>query len=257
MVLRVGTSGFDYRDWHGRFYPPGLPDRDRLGYYAGTFETVELNVTFYRMPAAAAFRRWRDDVHDGFRFAVKASRYLTHIRRLRDPVGPVEYLMERASILGDRLGPILLQLPPDLSCELDRLDRTLAAFGPDVPVAVEARHPSWFVPELLTLLASHRAAMCLTDRRGPTTPLWRTADWAYLRLHEGRARPASCYGRIALRSWRTRLERLWPEGLSGYVFFNNDHLACAIRNGQTFQRLVRVPEERHADDRSRPRSGSA
>jgi uncharacterized protein YecE (DUF72 family) len=244
MALRVGTSGFDYRDWQSLFYPPGLPDRERLRYYAATFDTVELNVTFYRMPGAAAFRRWRDDVPDGFRFAVKASRYLTHIRRLRDPQAPVEYLMERASILGDRLGPILLQLPPDLPRELDRLDRTLSAFGPDVPVAVEARHPSWFDAELRTLLTSHRAALCLADRRGPTTPLWRTADWAYLRLHEGLARPESCYGSHALRSWRTRLERLWPEALSGYAFFNNDHLACAVRNGRTFQRLVRPREGR-------------
>jgi uncharacterized protein YecE (DUF72 family) len=238
MSLRVGTSGFDYRDWHSRFYPADLPDRARLSYYARTFDTVELNVTFYRMPAAAAFQRWREEVPDGFRFAVKASRYLTHVRRLRDPQAPVEYLMERASLLGDRLGPILLQLPPDLPIELDRLDRTLSAFGPAVPVAVEARHPSWFCPELRALLAGHRAALCLADRRGPTTPLWGTADWAYLRLHEGRAHPASCYGRAALRAWLARLEALWPGALSGYVFFNNDHLACAVRNGRTFQRLA-------------------
>jgi uncharacterized protein YecE (DUF72 family) len=238
MSLRVGTSGFDYRDWRGRFCPVDLSDRSRLAYYARTFETVELNVTFYRMPAATAFQRWREDVPDGFRFAIKARRYLTHVRRLRDPQAPVEHLMERASLLGDRLGPILLQLPPDLAIDLDRLDRTLSAFGPAVRVAVEARHATWFCPELRALLASHGSALCLADRRGPTTPLWATADWAYLRLHEGRAQPSSCYGRAALESWLGPPEALWPGTLGGYVFFNNDHLACAVRNGLTFQRLV-------------------
>ena len=114
MPLLVGTSGFDYRDWRGPFYPRFIKPGDRLAFYAEHFDTVELNVTFYRMPAASAFRGWRDAVPDGFVFAVKASRYLTHIKRLEDPQPSVEYLMDRASILGDRLGPVLLQLPPSL-----------------------------------------------------------------------------------------------------------------------------------------------
>src|SRR4051812_25903894 len=136
MALLVGTSGFDYKDWRGTFYPRFIKSTDRLAFYAEHFDTVELNVTFYRMPAASAFRGWRDAVPEGFVFAVKASRYLTHVRRLVDPEGPVEYLMERAGELGDRLGPILLQLPPSLEIDLERLERTLAAFGSSVRVAV-------------------------------------------------------------------------------------------------------------------------
>ena len=158
MGILVGTSGFDYKDWRGPFYPRFLKSGDRLAFYAEHFDTVELNVTFYRMPKAEAFRGWRDAVPDDFRFAVKASRYLTHIRRLEDPQGPVEFLMERASELGDKLGPVLLQLPPNLVIDLDRMDATLSAFRGAVPVAVEPRHKSWFVPELCDLLRRYDAA---------------------------------------------------------------------------------------------------
>jgi uncharacterized protein YecE (DUF72 family) len=235
MAILVGTSGFDYRDWRGPFYPQSIKGSDRLAYYAEQFDTVELNVTFYRMPSASAFRGWRDAVPDGFVFAVKASRYLTHIKRLADPRGSVEYLMERASLLGDRLGPILLQLPPTLEADVDRLERTLEAFGPDVRVAVEPRHRSWFVPELCDVLARHDAAFVMADRRSrPITPVWLSAGWTYLRMHEGRAAPRPCYGRTALRSWVDRLAGVDD----GYAYFNNDGRACAVANARTFERLL-------------------
>jgi uncharacterized protein YecE (DUF72 family) len=237
MGLLVGTSGFDYRDWRGTFYPRFLKSGDRLAFYAQHFDTVELNVTFYRMPTAEAFRGWRDAVPDDFRFAVKASRYLTHTRRLEDPQEPVEFLMERASELGDKLGVVLLQLPPSLAIDLERLDETLRAFQGAVPVAVEPRHKSWFAPELCELLRRHDAAFVLADRRRPITPLWTTSDWTYLRLHEGRATPRPCYGRRALASWVDRLAGL-PGGDRGYVYFNNDHRGCAVHNARTFERLL-------------------
>jgi uncharacterized protein YecE (DUF72 family) len=237
MTILVGTSGFDYKDWRGPFYPRHIRSSERLAFYAEHFDTVELNVTFYRMPAARAFRGWRDAVPDGFVFAVKASRYLTHIKRLQDPQASVEYLMERASILGDRLGPILLQLPPSLEIDVERLARTLEAFGEKTRVAVEPRHTSWFAPELCDVLRAHDAAFVLADRRSrPITPLWRPATWTYLRMHEGRAAPRPCYGRTALRSW---VERLAERGATnGYAFFNNDHRACAVANARTFERML-------------------
>lgn len=239
MAIHVGTSGFDYREWRGTFYPRFIKSGDRLAYYAERFDTVELNVTFYRMPTAAAFRGWRDAVPDGFVFAVKASRYLTHIRRLVDPEGPVDFLMERAGELGDRLGPMLLQLPPTLEIDLERLDRTLEAFGRQVRVAVEPRHKSWFVPELCEVLRAHDAAFVLADRHRPITPLWSTSGWFYLRMHQGRARPRPCYGKTALRSWVERVRDLpGGAGRSGYVYFNNDHRACAVRNAAAFERLL-------------------
>jgi len=235
MAILVGTSGFDYKDWRVAFYPRSIKAGDRLAFYAEHFDTVELNVTFYRMPAASAFRGWRDAVPDGFVFAVKASRYLTHIKRLVDPRPSVEYLMERSQELGDRLGPILLQLPPTLELDLDRLERTLESFGRDVRVALEPRHKSWFVPDLFDVLGRHGAAFVVVDRRSrPITPLWFPASWTYLRLHEGRAAPRPCYGRSALRSWVARLAGVDD----GYVYFNNDHRACAVANAMTFERML-------------------
>jgi uncharacterized protein YecE (DUF72 family) len=238
MGLRVGTSGFDYRDWRGAFYPRSIRATDRLAYYAEHFVSVELNVTFYRMPAADAFRGWRDAVPDDFRFAVKASRYLTHTLRLIDPEPAVDYLMERASLLGDRLGVVHLQLPPSLERETERLARTLRAFGGRVPVAVEPRHRSWFVDETWELLREHGAAFVLADRRGPLGPLVATAPWTYLRMHAGRASPSPCYGEGSLRSWVGRLEELGAAGSDGWVFFNNDHRACAVRDATRFEQLL-------------------
>ena len=234
MAIRIGTSGFIYEHWRRRFYPPSARGSE-LEWYAQVFDTVELNVTFYRMPAASAFRGWRDAVPDGFVFAVKASRYLTHIKRLDDPQGPVEFLIERAGELGDRLGPILLQLPPSLEADLDRLERTLEVFGPHARVAVEPRHGTWFMPELCDVLRRHDAAFVLADRRSrPITPLWFPVDWTYLRMHQGRAAPRPCYGRTALRSWVDRL----ADATDGFVYFNNDHRACAPRDAAAFERML-------------------
>jgi uncharacterized protein YecE (DUF72 family) len=143
--------------------------------------------------------------------------------------------MERVTILGDRLGPILLQLPPSLQADFDRLERTLEAFGRDVRVAVEPRHKSWLVPDLCDVLRRHDASFVLADRRSrPITPLWMPVGWTYLRMHEGRAAPRPCYGRTALRSWVDRLAGTDD----GYVYFNNDHRACAVGNARTFAGLL-------------------
>jgi uncharacterized protein YecE (DUF72 family) len=237
-MLYVGTSGWQYQDWRGRFYPPELPSTKWLPYYAAHFDTVEINSTFYRLPPRETFATWAGRVPAEFAFAVKASAYLTHRKRLQDPQEPVERLLLHASGLGERLAVVLLQLPPDLPIALDRLEATLRAFGARARVAVEPRHPSWFVAETEALLATHRAALCLTDRGSrPQTPLWRTSEWTYVRMHEGAARPRPCYGRNALDSWARRIAERWPEG-DGYVYFNNDAGGCAPRDAAAFARLA-------------------
>lgn len=257
MAIFVGTSGFDYKDWRGTFYPRLIKSGDRLAFYAEHFDTVELNVTFYRMPAASAFRGWRDAVPDGFVFAVKASRYLTHVKRLSDPRSSVEYLMDRAGELGDRLGPMLLQLPPTMEIDLDRLDRTLEAFGRAARVAVEPRHKSWFVPDLRDVLGAHDAAFVLADRSSrPITPLWATSGWFYLRLHQGVARPRPCYGDDALRSWVARLGDLPGDAEGhGFVYFNNDHRACAVRDASRMRGMLDRAALGRAGPRPTPASG--
>ena len=233
MTVRIGCSGFLYEHWRGRFYPPSARGAE-LEWYARSFDTVELNVTFYRMPSAATFRSWATRVPDDFVFAVKASRYLTHVKRLHDVRDSVAYLIDRVAELGSHLGPILLQLPPDLQLDLDGLVETLEAFPASVQLALEPRHASWFVDDVRDLLESRQVALCLADRRGPLTPLWETADWAYVRFHGGRARPASCYGEQALARWADRLGGMPAARAGSYIYFNNDFHGCALRDAARF-----------------------
>jgi uncharacterized protein YecE (DUF72 family) len=238
MPIRVGTSGWQYRDWRDAFYPAGLPQKSWLSYYAARFPTVEVNNAFYRLPEAATFARWAEQTPADFVVAVKASRYLTHVKRLREPADPVERFVQRACELGPKLGPVLLQLPPNLTRHVDDLDATLKAFPSGLRVAVEFRHPTWFTEEVVGVLRRHDAALCLADSPRRKTPLWRTASWGYLRFHEGRASPRPCYGRRALQAWARRLAALYQPDDDVYVYFNNDAHACAVANAGQFARML-------------------
>lgn len=229
LVIFIGTSGWQYKDWRGRFYPTGVPQRRWLEHYAERFATVEINNAFYRLPERDTFAQWRRRTPDDFIVAVKVSRYLTHIKRLRDPAEPVARFLGRATALGDRLGPVLLQLPPSLRADADLLAAALALFPRDVRVAVEPRHPSWWTPRIRSVLERYGAALCWADRRSrPVTPLWQTADFGYLRLHEGRADPWPRYGAAALCSWLDRLAGAYGDDAPAYVYFNNDPGGAAI-----------------------------
>ena len=238
-MLLIGTSGWQYKDWRPGLYPAGLPQRLWLEHYASRFAVVEINNAFYRLPERDTFRQWRDRTPDDFVFAVKMSRYLTHVRRLKDPAEPVARFLGRAEALGDKLGPVLLQLPPNLRADVAALDETLSQFPKSVRVAVEPRHETWFTGEIRDLLKRHGAALCWADRGGrPQTPLWRTADFGYLRMHEGRAHPRPRYGRTALSSWLDRIGRDLA-GVPVYVFFNNDHGGAAVIDAAAMAALAR------------------
>jgi len=235
LTVFIGTSGWQYDSWRGRFYPNDLAQSQWLEFYARSFRTVEVNNTFYRLPAASTFTSWAQRTPDDFVMTLKASRYLTHVKRLHDPEEPVRRLMSAAAGLDGKLGAVLLQLPPDMPARVGDLDHTLRNFPKQVRVAVEPRHRSWFTDDLRNVLERHDAAMCLADRRSrPVTPLWRTASWGYLRLHEGRSAHSPCYGRRALTSWAGRLAELFGSGDDVYVYFNNDALACAVRDARLF-----------------------
>jgi uncharacterized protein YecE (DUF72 family) len=252
MPVLIGTSGWQYRDWRDGLYPAGVPQRRWLEHYASQYATVENNNSFYRLPSRDTFAAWRDRTPDGFVMAVKASRYLTHIRRLRDPAEPVARLLGAAAGLGPRLGPVLLQLPPNLAANPPLLAACLGQFpaaaraagtGP-VRVAVELRHESWWAEdraaEVQRVLTEHGAALCWADRLGhPVSPLWRTADWGYLRVHEGAAQPWPCYGPQALRTWAARLRDTWPGPADVYVYFNNDPGGAAVVNSAQFATAAR------------------
>jgi uncharacterized protein YecE (DUF72 family) len=239
VAVWIGTSGWQYEDWRGRFYPSSLPVRQWLEAYADRFEIVESNNAFYRLPERRTFEAWAERTPGDFVMAVKVSRYLTHLRRLREPHEPVVRFMDRVEGLGKKLGPVLLQLPPQFHADARRLDRTLAEFPRGLRVAVEFRHDSWYTPEIRELLERHGTALCLADRRGPLTPIWRTTTWTYLRFHEGRARPRPSYGRAALDSWAGRLADHWSPAEDCFVFFNNDPRGCAPRDAARFATLCR------------------
>jgi uncharacterized protein YecE (DUF72 family) len=242
MTLWIGTSGWQYRHWRGKLYERGLPTERWFDRYADAFDTVELNVTFYRQPRPAVFEAWARRATDGFIFAVKASRFLTHIKRLREPEDSVDFLLEGASRLGVHLGPILLQLPPDMQAVPERLEATLAAFPPHMRVAFEPRHRSWFTPEVREILVRHRAALCWADRRGPRTPVepdWATTSWGYVRFHTGLASPRGCYGERSLATWLGRVRAAWRDRDDVFLYWNNDFRGCAPHDAALFAAMAR------------------
>ncbi|MFH9549526.1 DUF72 domain-containing protein [Streptomyces sp. NPDC051445] len=239
MTLYVGTSGWQYKDWKGVLYPADVPVRRWLEEYTGHFATVEINNAFYRLPSRETFAAWAERVPPDFVVAVKASRYLTHIKRLKEPEEPVQRLMSHAAGLGARLGPVLLQLPPTLRADARLLDACLACFPPGTRVAVEPRHESWWTPEVRGVLDARNAALCWADVRSrPVTPLWRTADWGYVRFHQGRAHPWPHYGRRALETWLDRIATTWPDDADVYTYFNNDPGGAAVENAALFGRTA-------------------
>ncbi|MEU2350455.1 DUF72 domain-containing protein [Modestobacter sp. NPDC049651] len=248
MTVVIGTSGWQYRDWRGRFYPPALAQRRWLEHHAAHFATVESNNAFYRLPERTTFEAWRDRTPPDYRWAVKASRFLTHLKRLREPAEPVARLMDRVAGLGDRLDAVLLQLPPTLQADPDLLSECLAQFPAGTRVAVEPRHPSWWTDDVRTLLERYEAALCWADRgEQPVAPLWRTAEWGYLRLHVGVDGPAGgswAYRPETLQAWAGRLAETYGED-QVLVYFNNDPGGAAVTDAVVFAGAVRAAGGTH------------
>jgi uncharacterized protein YecE (DUF72 family) len=241
VAVIIGTSGWQYRDWRGRFYPQRLAQRLWLEHYVEHFATVESNNAFYRLPEHETFVKWRERTPPDFRWAVKASRFLTHIKRLREPQEPVARLMERAAGLESKLDVILLQLPPTLRADADLLRECLSRFPTTVRVAVEPRHDSWWTDEIRALLERYGAALCWADRdERPIAPLWRTTDWTYLRLHTGGAQPWPRYRPETLQLWAERLAATWTDDEDAYVYFNNDPGGAAVIDAVVFAEAVRA-----------------
>jgi uncharacterized protein YecE (DUF72 family) len=242
----IGTSGFVYPHWRKRFYPPTLPARAWLGFYAEHFATVELNNPFYRLPAARVFTAWRAAAPRDFVFAVKASRYLTHLRRLKRPADPLRRLLTRARRLEGNLGPVLFQLPGNFPADLSRLDRFLAVLGrqrhvPRLRAVLEVRHPSWLEAAVVDRLRDANVALCLADWRECPVRDVITADFVYVRRHGTRRRYGGSYSDAQLRQDAAAIHRWRQPDLDVYVYFNNDGNAAAVRNATRLRALLRAP----------------
>jgi uncharacterized protein YecE (DUF72 family) len=235
----VGTSGWHYPHWRGSFYPADVPARDWLSFYAQRCETVEINNSFYHLPTVEALTGWVDDTPPGFCFAAKASRYLTHMKKLKDPQSALATFLARIERLGAKLGPILFQLPPHWHCDLIRLESFLALLPGGHRFAFELRDPSWQIPSVLALLARYRAAACIFDLAGARSPLELTTDFVYVRLHGPTGPYQGCYSHDALSNWADRL-RTWQTQLSAgvFVYFDNDQAGFAARNALELRALI-------------------
>ena len=231
MQILTGTSGFSYTAWRGTFYPEKLPEAQMLGFYAERLAAVEINNTFYRMPTPEQLGRWAAETPAGFRFALKSPRQITHIKKLADVADSVERLAAAASTLGERLGPILFQLPPFLKKDLPRLEAFLATLPPSVKAAVEFRHESWFTDDVYAALKARNASLCVADSEELSTPFVATATWCYLRLRR------QDYDDAALAAWGDRL-RGQPLG-DTYVFFKHEDEGRGATLASAFAKLMR------------------
>jgi uncharacterized protein YecE (DUF72 family) len=241
--LHIGTSGWHYKHWLGKFYPPRFPPAKMLSWYAREFHTVEINNSFYRLPDEKTFEKWKQSVPLGFLFAVKASRYLTHIKRLKDPEDSIELFLSRAKHLGSTLGPVLFQLPPNLKADTARLEHFMNALPKRHRYVFEFRDESWLTTKVYELLRRYNAALCLHDWRELPWPAELTANFTYIRFHGSGTRYGGNYSDEVLRKWAERI-RAWKGTLSDvFIYFNNDAQGYAIANARTLRAMLEQKSE--------------
>lgn len=236
--LRVGCSGWEYKHWRGDFYPAELRKAEWFGYYAERFDSVEINNTFYRLPERTTFAAWAGRAPSGFEFAIKASRFLTHMKKLKDPEEPIERLFGRMRPLRGHLGPVLYQLPPGWKLDRARLEHFLQVLPRRVRHVVEFREPSWYVEDVLDLLAQHRVSLCLHDMPGSATGKVRVGPLVYVRYHGASDRYHGSYSDDRLEAWAEWLHAERINGTDIYAYFNNDVGGHAPRNAATLRRLL-------------------
>jgi len=230
--LRIGCSGWSYRDWRGPFYPQAVRVKDQLAYYASRFSTAEINASFYRLPTEKAVAAWRDAVPDGFLFAWKASRFLTHNKKLKEPDESLKLILGRMEPLGDRYGPILFQLPPSLKMDRERLAYFLGRLPAKRRCTVEFRHASWYAPEIFRLLAEHDVALCVSDHHDAPSPWEATASFVYVRAHGPGGRYHGRYPEPELKTLAHAIGAWRKDGKAVFCYFDNDIKSAAPQDAE-------------------------
>ncbi len=230
--IHIGTSGWHYGSWRGPFYPPDVRVKDQLAYYASRFCTTEINASFYRLPTEKAVRDWRDTVPEDFLFAWKASRYITHLKRLKDCADPVALVFGRMEKLGTRFGPVLFQLPPRFHCDRERLAGFLKLLPKARRAAFEFRHESWYEPAIFDLLSEHNAAFCISDHAAAPAPFEVTADFVYLRGHGPSGHYHGTYPDAELGGWAGHIRSWRRRRREVFVYFDNDQKSAAPKDAE-------------------------
>ena len=236
--LNIGTSGWNYNHWRGPFYPKDLPAEQWQNYYMERFNTVEVNNTFYQLPSEKTYAKWRDQAPKGFQYALKASRYITHMKKLKDPDQPLGNFLSHAEKLGDKFGPVLFQLPPRWKMNTDRLADFLKALPRGFRFAFEFRDNSWWDEPVYELLKKHNAAFCIFDLEGKQSPAELTADFAYVRLHGPNGAYQGKYDDPALSEWARQFNSWMQKDLAVFCYFDNDENGYAAQNAQRLKELA-------------------
>jgi len=236
--IHVGCSGWVYRHWRGIFYPDGLPQKRWFERYAEEFDTVEINASFYRLPLASTFEGWREKAPPGFHYAVKVNRFITHMKKLLDCEAEADRFIALARPLGDKLGPLLYQLPPSLHKNVERLDAFLARLPKDIEQVVEFRHRSWYDEEVLALLDAHGIGFVCHDLKGLKSPRWASGRTAYVRFHGTSGRYHGRYSDEALLEWTDWLAEHSRSGRRCWCYFNNDIHGHALDDARTLKSMV-------------------
>jgi len=235
----IGTSGWSYKHWMGTFYPVGTRQKDRFAYYQKYFSTVELNSPFYHLPPRQTFEKWKDDVPADFTYAVKASRYITHMKKLHDTGESLELFLDNAAGLADKLGIILFQLPPGWKLDLERLEHFLQKLPKGNRYTFEFRNDTWYVPEVYTLLQHYNCAFCIYELAGHLSPIKVTANYIYIRLHGPGDKYQGSYKDSVLQQWANRIKSWADDGKDVYVYFDNDQEGYAAFNAIRLQDMVK------------------
>ncbi|MBV9986543.1 MAG: DUF72 domain-containing protein [Chitinophagaceae bacterium] len=236
--VHIGTSGWHYKHWRGNFYPADIKDADRFGFYTAKFQTVELNNSFYHLPTAATFSQWRLSTPPGFLFAVKGSRFFTHMKKLNLDKEAIRPFFSNVSKLKEKLGPILFQLPPNWKLNLERLEAFLKLLPKRYRYTIEFRNHSWYIPAVYELLERHNIAFCIYDLAGHQSPLEVTADFIYIRLHGPGNKYQGSYSDAALEQWAAFCKQWRKKGKGIYVYFDNDQEGYAAFNALRLQQLL-------------------
>ena len=237
----IGCSGWHYEHWRGLYYPGELPRAKWLSFYAQQFDTVELNNSFYRVPSEKAFTTWRESTPDNFIFAVKVSRFITHIKRLKNLGSAVDSFLSGAGFLKEKLGPLLYQLPPSMKRNDGLLQNFLSSLPPKYRHVIEFRHESWIHEAVFDILRTHNIGLCVFDMLGFSCPVVATSDFAYVRFHGSKGLYSSRYSDEELSRWAQKIARLGQDFKASYIYFNNDAEAFAVENAMKLRSLLGIP----------------